>query len=155
MEKKELWYEMLTTYVRLMGYENGITIPNMVGAYYGYDKYIDLSSGQCVIRVLNDILFSKKDIGVLVSKCTNIGNYILSIFEKTNPKHPNMKERIFVNMYDSNLKECLCDVNELGEYLYSKHHKEITSKRFSLNNGTWSQFSDIENQHINNIIKSL
>lgn len=155
MEKKELWHEMLTTYVCLMNYKNGITVPNMIGAYYNFNNSIDLSSSQCVVNVLNDILASQKSISVLINKCTNVNNYILSVLEKTDPRHPNINERIFVNMYDSNLKKCLCDVNELGENLYSLHYKEITSRRFSLNNGTWSQFSDIEIQHINNIIKSL
>ena len=45
MEKKELWYEMLTTYRCLMRFENGITLPNMIGAYYRYD-----SIGQTIQR---------------------------------------------------------------------------------------------------------
>ena len=108
---------MLTTYVCLMNYKNGITVPNMIGAYYNFNNSIDLSSSQCVVNVLNDILASQKSISVLINKCTNVNNYILSVLEKTDPRHPNINERIFVNMYDSNLKKCLCDVNELGENL--------------------------------------
>jgi len=155
MEKKELWYEMLTTYVRLMGYENGITLPNMIGAYYCYDNSINLSSRQCVVDVLNDILASKKNIGVLVNKCVNVGNYVLSVLEETDSKHPNINNRIFVNMYDSDLKRCLLNVNELGEYLYSLYHKEISSERFSVTDGVWNHFSDVEIKCINDIIKSL
>ena len=156
MEKKELWYEMLTTYRNMMCYRNGITLPNMIGAYYLYDNSINLSSSQCIVRLLKDILTSSKDINVLISKCGNINNYVLSVLnEKPNPQHPNISNRIFVNMYDSNLKTHLSGVDELGEYLYSIYLKEISSKRFSVTDGVWNHFSDIEIKCINDIIKSL
>ena len=154
MEKKELWHEMLTTYCRLMRYENGITLPNMIGAYYSYDSSIDLSSSQCVIRVLSDILSSPKNVGVLINKCNNIHNYILSITDRC-LNNPNISNKIFVGLYDSNLQTTFPSVNELGEYLYSIHREEIIGKNFSVTNGVWSPLSDIEKRFINNIIKYL
>ena len=154
MEKNELWHEMLTTYCRLMRYENGITLPNMIGAYYCYDSSIDLSSSQCVVRVLNDILSSPKNVGVLINKCNNIHNYILSITDSC-LNIPNINYRIFVGLYDLNLQTKLSGVDEIGEYLYSIYREEIIDKKFSVTDGVWNEFSAIEIQHINNIIESL
>ena len=154
MEKKELWHEMLTTYCRLMRYENGITLPNMIGAYYRYDSSIDLSSSQCVISVLNDILSSPRNVGVLINKCNNIHNYILSITDRS-LNNPNITDKIFVGLYDSNLQTTLPSVNELGEYLYSIHREEITLKKFSFRDGNWCEFTAVEIQHVNSIINSL
>ena len=154
MEKKELWHEVLTTYCRLMRYENGITLPNMIGAYYSYDSSIDLSSSQCVIRVLSDILSSPKNVGVLINKCNNIHNYILSITDRC-LNNPNICNKIFIGLYDSNLQTVLSSVNELGEYLYSLYREEIINKKFSVTDGVWNPLSDIEIGHINDIIKSL
>lgn len=154
MENKELWSEMLTTYCRLMHYENGVTLPNMIGAYYSYDSSIDLSSSQCVIRVLNDILSSQKNIGVLINKCNDIHNYILSKTDR-HLNNPNINDKIFVGLYDKNLHEHLSNVDKLGEHLYSIHREEIMLKKFSFKNGNWSEFSAIEIQYINSIIYSL
>ena len=145
---------MLTTYCRLMRYENGITLPNMIGAYYSYDSSIDLYSSQCVIRVLNDILSSPKNVGVLINKCNNIYNYILSITGRS-LNNPNISDKIFVGLYDSNLQTTLSSVNELGEHLYSFYRKEIINKKFSVTDGIWNPLSDIEIGYINDIIKSL
>ena len=145
---------MLTTYCRLMRYENGITLPNMIGAYYRYDSSIDLSSSQCVISVLNDILSSPKNVGVLINKCNNIHNYILSITDRS-LNNPNISDKIFVGLYDSNLQTTFPSINELGEYLYSIHREEIMLKKFSFKNGIWSVFSNIEIKHIKSIINAL
>lgn len=155
MENKELWHEMLTAYCRLMHYENGITLPNMIGAYYCYDNTINLSSSQCVIHLLNEILTSQKDMEVLIQKCGKIKNYVFSPLEERCTKLPNLNNKIFVNLYDNNLFNHLSNVNELGEYLYSLYHKEIIAKKFSVTNGIWHPLSNTEIVHIKNIINSL
>lgn len=155
MEKKELWHEMLTTYVTCMKYNNGITVPNMVGAYYLYDESIDLLSSQCVIRVLNDIIASSKGYGVLTQKCGNIRNYVLSVVEENTIDLPSIHGRLFASMYDPFLVNYFSDVNVLGEYLYSLYQEEIRSKRFSLTGGIWNSFSNAELACIYDIIKSL
>jgi hypothetical protein len=154
MEKKELWHEMLTTYRNLMRYENGITLPNMIGAYYLYDSSIDLSSCQCAVRVLKEILDSRKAIGVLINDCNNIHKYILSVAD-THLKNPALNYKIFSGLYDKKLQEHLSSVDELGNHLYSIHREEIILKKFSFRDGSWHELSAIEIQHINNIIKSL
>ena len=156
MEKKELWHEMLTTYCRLMHYENGITLPNMIGAYYLYDSSIDLSSNQCVVHVLNEIVFSKNDVNVLIQRCGRINNYVLSLLKEKHSKLDNLNDKIFIGMYDNYyLKKHLSSVEELGEYLYSVHREEIIDKRFSITEGVWNPLSDFEERHINDLIKSL
>ena len=154
MEKKELWHEMLTTYCRFMHYKNGITLPNMIGAYYYYDSSIDLSSSQCVVRVFRDILESQKPFGVLINKCNDIHNYILSITDRQ-LNNPVLKDRLFCGLYDKELQEHLSNVDKLGEHLYSIHREEITLKKFSFRDKNWCELSASEVQHINNIIKSL
>ena len=155
MEKRELWYEMLTTYCRLMHYENGITLPNMIGAYYCFDNTIDLASSGCIVRVLNDITASQKEMEVLIQRCRNIGNYVLSTLKGEHPQLPNINPKIYLNMYDTNLLKYSSDVNHIAEYLYSLHCEEIKAKKFSFTNKTWHHFSDIELRHINYIINSL
>ena len=146
MVNKELWHEMLTTFCRLMRYENGITLPNMIGAYYCYDNSFDLSSSQ---------IASQRDVKVLIQKCGNIQNYVFSLLEKSGTGLPNLNNKIFVNMYDLYLYNNLSSVNELGEYLYSLHHKEIIANNFSVTDGVWHSLSNTEIGHINNIINSL
>ena len=153
--KNELWHEMLTTYCRLMHFKNGITLPNMIGAYYYYDNTIDLSSSQCVIRLLNDIIASQKDVKVLIQKGGNIQNYVLSLLEKSGTELPNLNNKIFVNMYDRCLHNNLSSVNELGEYLYSLYSKEIIANKFSVIDSVWHPLSNTEIVHIKNIINSL
>ena len=90
MDKKELWHEMLTTYCSRMHY-TGLTLPNMIGAYYYYCKFnyedYDLSSSNCVFRVLDDISNSLKDMGVLIRYCGHIRKYVLSPLEDKNMQH--------------------------------------------------------------------
>lgn len=154
MDRKELWYEMLTTYLHLMHYENGLTFPNMIGAYYIYDPSIDLLSSQCVVRVLEDIMDSQKNTEVLIQKCRNIQNYVLSTY-KGHPQQPKLNDKIYIGMYDNNLKQHSSSLKELAEYLYSIHHKEIIAKKFSVTNEVWHTLSNIEIRYINDIISSL
>lgn len=155
MRNKELWHEMLTTYCRLMRYENGITLPNMVGAYYCNDKNIDLSSSKCIAHVLNEITNSQKDIDVLIQKCGNIHNYVLSIFKGKHLQLPKLNDKIFLSMYDIHLDQHRSSVNNLAEYLYSLHHEEIIAKKFSVTDGVWHSLSNTELRYINGIINSL
>ena len=158
MNKKELWHEMLTTYCSKMHY-TGLTLPNMIGAYYYYyqsnHKDYDLSSSKCVFRVLYDITNSLKDTGVLIRYCGHIRKYVLSSLKDKNMQHPILNDRIFLQMYDSQLKTNSSSLENLAEYLYSLHQKEIMEKNFSLKNGIWQPLSNIEREYIDNIIHSL
>lgn len=158
MDKKELWHEMLTTYCSRMHY-TGLTLPNMIGAYYYYCKFnyedYDLSSSNCVFRVLDDISNSLKDMGVLIRYCGHIRKYVLSPLEDKNMQHPKLNDRIFLQMYDLHLQTNSSSMEDLAEYLYSLHQKEIMEKNFSLKNGIWQPLSNIEREYIDNIIHSL
>lgn len=155
MEKKELWYEMLTTYCRSMRYENGITLPNMLGAYFCYDNETELASSKCVVQVLNDITDSPKDVKVLIHKCGRIHNYILSIFEGTHPEVHKLNDKIYFGLNSPELHKHCESVDALGEYLYEVYHKEIITKNFSFTDDVWHPLSNVELGHINNIIRSL
>ena len=155
MEKIELWHEMLTTYCHLMHYENGITVPNMIGAYYRYDNTIDLSSSECVVQVFNDITDSQKDGKVLIHRCGGIHNYILSIFKGTVPEEHQLNDKIYLGLNCQELHKHYESVDALGEYLYKLHREEITTKNFSYTDESWHPLSKIETGHIDNIIKTL
>ncbi len=154
MEKKELWHEMLTSYCNLMHYE-GLTIPNIIGAYYCYDNTIDLSSSKCVAQLLEDITRSQKDMDVLIQKCRNIHNYVLMPFKYRHLQQDKLNDKIFFNIYDSDLKQHGSNVRELAEFLYHIHCEEILAKKFSFTDGVWHTLSSIELRHINDIIHSL
>lgn len=155
MEKKELWHEMLTTYCHLMRYENGITVPNMIGAYYRHDTTIDLSSSECVVQVLNDITDSSKDVKVLIHKCSRIHNYVLSIFKGNQSEEHKLNDKIYLGLNSPELHKHCESVDALGEYLYKVHREEIIKKQFSVMNNAWHPLSNVELGHINNIIHSL
>lgn len=158
MNKKELWHEMLTTYLSKMHY-TGLTLPNIIGAYYycyqSNHKDYDLSSSECVFMVLDDITNSLKDMRVLIRYCGHIRKYVFSCLEDKNMQHPKLNDKIFLQMYDSHLEMNSSSMEDLAEYLYSLHQKEIMEKNFSLKNGIWQPLSNIEREYIDNIIHSL
>lgn len=158
MNKKELWHEMLTTYCCKMHY-TGLTLPNMIGAYYYYyqsnHKDYNLSSSECVFHVLDDITNSIKDMGVLIRYCGHIREYVLSCLEDKNKQHPKLNDKIFLQMYLPRLEMNSSSIENLAEYLYSLHQKEIMEKNFSLKNGIWQPLSNIELEYIDDIIHSL
>ena len=154
MENNDLWYEMLTTYCYEMHYE-GLTLPNMIGAYYCFDNTIDLSSSKCAAQLLEDITRSQKGIEVLIQKCGNIRHYVLKPFKGKHPQQNKLNDKILLNIYDSDLKQHSSNVDDLAEYLYSLHREEISTKNFSFTNDAWHPLSNVELGHINNIIHSL
>ena len=154
MEKKELWHEMLTTYCKKREY-TGLTLPNMIGAYYCFDDSIDLSSSKCIAQLLEDITASQKDMVVLIQRCGNIGNYVLSPFKGMHPQHPKLNEKIYLGMYDKYLEKHSSDINMLAEYLYKLHREEIMEHKFSFEDEAWHPLTDTELRHINDIISSL
>ena len=137
-----------------MRYE-GLTLPNMIGAYYCHDNAIDLSSSKCVAFVLEDIISSQKDMKVLIHCCANIRNYVLSPFIDKHSQLLKLDNKIFLHMYDPNLQKHSSSVNDLAEYLYSIHYKEITEKKFSFTEGVWQPLSNEELGHISAIIATL
>lgn len=154
MENKELWHEMLTTYCYEMHYE-GLTLPNMIGAYYCFDNTIDLSSSRCIVQLLEDITASQKDMVVLIQKCGNIHNYVLNSFNGTHPQENKLNNKIFLNINDRELNQHRLSIHDLAEYLYKLHREEIMEHKFSFRDEVWHPLSDIELGHINNIIHSL
>ena len=154
MEKKELWHEMLTTYCKEMRY-TGLTLPNMIGAYYCFDNTIDLSSSKCIVQLLEDITASQKDMVVLIQKCVNIRNYVLMPFNGVHPQENKLNDKIFLNMNDRELNQHRFSVHDLAEYLYKLHQEEIMEHKFSFKDKDWHPLSNIELGHINAIISSL
>ena len=154
MEKKELWHEMLTTYCKKREY-TGLTLPNMIGAYYCFDDSIDLSSSKCIVQLLEDITASQKDMVVLIQKCVNIRNYVLMPFNGVHPQENKLNDKIFLNMNDRELNQHRFSVHDLAEYLYKLHQEEIMEHKFSFKDKDWHPLSNIELGHINDIISSL
>jgi hypothetical protein len=93
--------------------------------------------------------------GVLIRYCGHIRKYVLSPLEDKNMQHPKLNDRIFLQMYDLHLQTNSSSMEDLAEYLYSLHQKEIMEKNFSLKNDIWQPLSKIELEYIDDIIHSL
>lgn len=152
MKHKDLWLEILTTYVKRFGFTS-ITIPNMIAVYSQSDNNLDLTSYQCVKKILQDMVTTESVYRVLIQKCPEIQQYTFSIFRGVDQN--NIDGRIFFNMYDEYLK-----VN--GEYtiegvakkLYEIYKGPILSNLFSYDkyNRTWRELNAIEAEAIKEIL---
>lgn len=151
--KTELWLNMLTTYVSKMKYENGITIPNLIGAYYEYDNKINLKTSDCVKLVLQEIIDSLATKCVLIQECPEIRQYVISIYKCEIENNNNIQGRIFFNLYDKRISANGCDIDSVATYLYEIYCQPIQNKLFSYSaaQSSWNKFSEHETKLIHEL----
>lgn len=153
MKYKDIWLEILTTYVKRFGFTS-ITIPNMIAAYYQSDNELDLTSYQCVKTILQDMVSSESDYRVLIQKCPEIQQYTFSIFRGIGQN--TIDGRIFFNMYDEYLKvNGEYTIEGIAKKLYEIYKEPILSNLFSYDkySKTWRDLNAIEAEVIKEILE--
>ena len=155
--KEYLWYKLLTTGKRELGWEYGLSIPFLVGAY-SHKMGIDYCSLDGIKQILNEIVAASEE-DVAIMKCTKYNNItvftvqVLSDIPKATAKIIVKNTKIANNIYST--IEGVDNVETLAEKLWHIYKLNISKQEFSaqkdIDNEYWREFNDKEKNMIENL----
>lgn len=158
MKKEEcLWYKLLTNGKRELGWQYGLSIPFLVGAY-SHKMDTDYCSLDGIKQILNEIVaVSEEDVAIM--KCTKYNNItvftvqVLSDIPKATVKIIVKNTKIANNIYST--IDGVKNVEALAEKLWNIYKLNISKQEFSaqkdIGNEYWREFNDIEKDVIDNL----
>ena len=154
-----LWKQMLEK-KHLVKFNNGFTIPFIVGTYYtrGFLKDSDLQTSQCIQFIFTNILETAQ-LGqhLVIFKCGSHEKLVLQYItdgertpndiKRIKEKHHNIDHVIYL---DFDVFQHPYTLDTLIAELWNRYHEPITNHAFSYENRTWRTLNDKEQNFINN-----
>lgn len=158
-KKKCLWYELLTTGKRELGWEYGLSIPFLVGAYTRrFGKDYSLLDG--LKEIFDEIVATNENEEIGVIRCTKYSKmpvFVIQVLSDIPAQvAENIREnpRVANNVYTT-IGRGVCDFNSLVEKLWEVHKEEIQAGNFSAQKDEdqefWRPFSEVEQKMIDNL----
>ncbi|HBV81884.1 hypothetical protein [uncultured Alistipes sp.] len=154
-----LWKQMLDK-KHLLGFNNGFTIPFIVGAYYrrGFLKDGDLQTSQCIRFVFTNILETvQRKQPLVIFKCGTKEKLVLQYVtdgERTHEgiesiikKHYNIDRVIYL---DFDVFQHPYTLDTLIAELWNRYQEPITNHTFSYESRAWRTLNKREQNFIDN-----
>jgi hypothetical protein len=140
MNSEELpyWYKLLTHFENKGYVQNGLTIPFLIGSL----EIVDPNAKQWSIIEMTESL---NYIGCTILKCPNIGEFVIGSLEiealKYRKYYHTPCDKIIVTDNSLDGVKSLAEITKLFIILYESL---IADRKFSLNSGIWTYFTNIE-----------
>ena len=138
MEKKNLWYDLLTTGKKKLGWKYGLSIPFIVGAY-SRKREKNYGSLTGLKEIFNEILATIEEDKIAIIKCPKyktIDVYILQILSeipesiaKIAMENPVYKSKIYTTILGES------SLDDLIEKLWDMYKETIAEGNFSAQDG--------------------
>ena len=155
--KEYLWYKLLTTGKRELGWEYGLSIPFLVGAY-SHKMGIDYCSLDGIKQILNEIVAASEE-DVAIMNCTKYNNItvytiqVLSEIPKATAK--NIKENAMIadNIYLT--IKGVKNIETLAENLWNIYKLNLSKQEFSAQKDVTCEYWRVFNEEEKNMIDNL
>ncbi|MDI5950213.1 hypothetical protein QLS91_16585 [Flavobacterium sp. LB2P84] len=148
MEDYPLWFKVLCHFDDNNYFENGLTIPFLLGASSIINSSdAILSVEEFFLQAIDDSLPRK----ISLQKCGYIGEYVIGTIDKETINYPYgkaiAKQFGNISITDDSFLEIL-DSNEVKKILIDESQNLLDSNLYSINQGEWGNYSDIESSRI-------
>ena len=153
-----LWYKLLTTGKRELGWEYGLSIPFIVGAYARiFNK--DYSSLEGLKEIIDEIIATNEDEEICIMRCAKYSKISVAVIQVLSDIPVNTAGNIKENpMIANNIYTTLenaRDFDSLAKELWNIHKSEILSGYFSAQKDEdrefWRPFNEMEQNIIDNL----
>ena len=127
------WYKLLKHFDNKNYFQNGLTLPFIIGSKIYIEPEEKLQS---VREIIED--FNSSEFFINVLKCECIGEYVFRISDSGDENRYKTLETFVIT--DSSFST-YTNINEIIEELENEYVKYIKDGKFSKTNGIWSSFS--------------
>lgn len=132
MESEKYWYKLLIHFEKNRYFENGLTLPFIIGSRKFIEPEQNLQSVQELISEFNN-----SDYFINVLKCDLIGEYVFRISDTENKKiYGGIGNFVITDSSFSDYES----YNEISLKLEKRYNKIIKAEKFSRKNGKWNNF---------------
>lgn len=137
-----IWYRILEHFERKNYFQNGLTIPFLIGGEKLINPANDISA---IGDFISDISNSTEVRVTTIMMCGNIGEYIIGLEDE----ETKAMRQIYPNLYKE-FGSLICtdqsfddadDLNELITIVEARYTACLSSALFSKNHGIWTEFS--------------
>ncbi|MCK6609192.1 MAG: hypothetical protein L6Q46_12955 [Flavobacterium sp.] len=148
MENYPLWFKVLCHFDDNNYFENGLTIPFLIGAVSIINPDEDIISvEEFFLQAIDESLPRK----ISLQKCGFIGEYVIGTIDKETINYPYGKAitKQFGNICitDSSFLDII-DTHVVKKILINESQDLLDSNVYSINQGNWGDYSDIEKSRL-------
>jgi hypothetical protein len=148
MEDYPLWFQVLCHFDDNNYFENGLTIPFLLGASSIINHNENILSVEDFFSQAIDESLPRK---ISLQKCGFIGEYVIGTIDKETINYPYGKAiaKQFGNICitDSSFLNII-DTDVVEKILITESQNLIDSNLYSINQGNWGDYSDIEKSRL-------
>lgn len=144
MENTTIWFKVLSHFYENNYFQNGLTIPFLLGAALVLDpENENLSIEDFVLQAADGSLPKK----ISVQRCAAIGEYVVGIIDNETINYPYGKAvtKQFSNICitDNSFSE-IVDIDGLKNALVAEYQKMLDARLLSKNQGNWGAYTETE-----------
>jgi hypothetical protein len=151
MEKQSsLWQTILTEFQERKYFQNGLTLPFMIGCYHYFYR-------RTIAPNIADILFEMKTNPnpVSVIYCNGIREYVFALMDtesiSTVEKYPHSFARIGNLIFSDGSIDDFSDLTKFSTAQEQRYKVYIDQQLFSKNNGVWGKFNNIDRKRLDTL----
>lgn len=146
MDPSPPYWSVLLRYFEKRGYiHNGLTIPFLIGTRKIMEPKKPFLS-------INDLVFSISEIGGTILECPNIGEFVIGTLDAETLRYKSAYPKFIDNiLITDNSLNMVNNIQELISHFEKRYQKNLDNSTYSINNGVWSDFTEIEVNRINEV----
>lgn len=148
MENHPLWFHVLCYFDDNNYFNNGLTIPFLLGIISVIDSNEQMLSVEDFFSQAIDESLPRK---ISLQRCGEIGEYVFGTIDSETINYPYGKaiSKQFGNLcITDNSFSNVTDVNDVKKILIKESQNLLNSNLYSINQGTWGDYSDLEKSRL-------
>lgn len=148
-----LWFRVLEYYEKNGYYDNGLTIPYLIGCNTIINPTRPILS---LTELLNEFQNIHKPEIITIFECGNIGEFVVAILDYesklyyTESKRSIHKRFNNILVLDSSLDKC-SNINQVISIMKKKYQFIIQEQKFSKNDGVWTEYTEIDRERLSKL----
>lgn len=146
MKNQSLWIQVLIHFNRKNYFQNGLTIPFLLGASSVLDSDKEILT---VEDFFHEAIDKSLPIKISLQRCANIGEYVIGIFDNESANYPYASQKMiykqFGNLYitDNSFSE-INSPEDILAILIDKYQKLLNQKTFSKIQRDWVDYLEVD-----------
>lgn len=151
-ENDKYWFKVLSHYEKNNYFQNGLTLPFLIGSRTIVDKPNEIQS---ISDFVSDLIYSEHLITIM--KCEQISEYVLGIMDFETKiliegRYKGIYKEFGKLIVTDSSFDLIHNIQDLIDYFEMTFSSLIDRKLFSKTNGKWNYFDEVDKKRLNQIV---